>query len=229
MQSILPVEALNPAAKTYLSAIGAVAIYVGVGGDGAPVSVGVARDLDQALRHLRVIFSPRVSFGWVAWSQRYSDLVRIAQMPDLIFVNRGDGVRVVRSLASVVDVIELTARENTVTLTPHARVLERARGYAMYLDEALAALQQAGHLSAFNHAYKVYRLDLKRQGESVAPYWAVFEQLRAVIVRALVNQQKNALAPDTALQEIRKHFPWFTRWRSNGRKSKPAHKPLTKV
>jgi len=224
----VPIEALDPGAKTYLSAIGATAIFVAID-NGCPVSVGVTRDLDQALRHLKVMFSPMVSFGWIAWSPRYTDLVKISQLPDLIYVNRGDGVRVVRSLSGLVGLIETIAKENSITLTPHARAIERSKAYARYLDEALAEMQKQGHLAAFNHAYKAYRLELKRAGESVAPYWAVLEQLRAVIVRALVANQKSALAPGTALNEIRKHFPWFTRWRSNGRTHKAKRLPLTKV
>lgn len=213
------IEPPDSGVKTYLAATGAVAIYVSTD-NGNVVSVGVARDLDQALRHLRTLFSPMVRFGWIAWGNDYRRMVEIAQVPDLIYVNGIHGIKVRRQVDDVAALITKIASENCVTLTPHGKVLERANVYAVQLDDAIAAMQQAGAFATFNQAYKTHRLELARKGESAAPYWAVMAEMRAVIVRLLIAQGKSQFSPHKALEEIRAYFPWFTRWRKNGRANK---------
>ena len=73
----MPIDAPDNAAKTYLQAIGAAAIYVATD-NGKPVSVGVARDLDKALGHLRRIISPTIEFGWVAWASNTTAWLTLA-------------------------------------------------------------------------------------------------------------------------------------------------------
>jgi hypothetical protein len=205
----MAVERLSTAAKTYLSAIGAVAIYVSVD-QGNPITVGVARDLDKAIRNIRRIMSPTASVGWIAWGMDYAALTQIAQTPNLIYVNRDDGIKRALPLNELVALIELLAQARGLTLTPHSRAIERAKVYAGYLDEALEALQRDGTFSAFNRAYAVHRLERARRNES-APFWAVMHELRALIIRSLIASPKNRLVPSSVIVEIRKQFPWFTR------------------
>jgi hypothetical protein len=204
------IERLSTAAKTYLSAIGAVAIYVSVD-QGNPITVGVARDLDKAIRHMRRIISPTASIAWIAWASDYDRLATIAQTPNLIYVNRDDGVKRALPLNELVDVIEMMAQSRGITLTPHAKAIERAELYAGYLDQAIAAMRRDGTFSALNRAYKFYRQDGLRRNESVTPYWVVMHELRALIIRALVAAPQNKLMPASVLAEIRKQFPWFVR------------------
>lgn len=205
------VERVSVAAKTYLAAIGASAIYIATN-QGVPISVGVARDLDKALHHLRKIVCPGATFGWVAWAADYQALAHIAQATIRITP--------LTSMSLLITEIETAAQALGVTLTPHLRVLERAQVYAEALDEAIAAMQQAGVFKTFNQAYKAYRLGLGRKGKSPVPYWAVMGELRGVVIRMLIAQGKNRFSPHIALEEIRKAFPWFTRWRKNGRSLK---------
>jgi hypothetical protein len=201
---------INTAAKTYLSAIGAVAIYVAAD-QGNPIAVGVARDLDKAIRHMRRIISPTASIAWIAWGMDYDRLATIAQTPNLIYVNCDDGVKRALPLNELVDVIEMMAQSRGITLTPHAKAIERAELYAGYLDQAIAAMRRDGTFSALNRAYKVYRQDGLRRNESVTPYWVVMHELRALIIRALVAAPQNKLMPASVIAEIRKRFPWFVR------------------
>jgi hypothetical protein len=218
------IERLSTAAKTYLSAIGAVAIYVAVD-QGNPITVGVARDLDKAIRHMRRIISPTASIGWIAWGLRYGELAQIAQTPDLITVNRDDGIKLALPLNELVDVIEMMAQSRGVILTPHAKAIERAALYAGYLDQAIQAMRRDGTFSALNRAYKFYRQDGLKQNESVTPYWAVMHELRALIIRALVAAPQNKLMPASVITEIRKRFPWFVRKSiQKKRKLKAAHR-----
>jgi len=211
----LPVEALDNAAKTYLFAIGAAAIYVSAD-HGVPVGIGATRDLDQALRHLRNIISPTVSFEWAAWSPRYDALCEIAReiAPPTAMT----------SMTTLVTQIETAARSRGIALTPHHRALERAQVYAKYLDDALAVMQRNGEFSAFNQAYRAHRLERSCKGESVQPFWAVMIELRSVVIRALVANKKNRLQPQSAIEEIRKHFPWFSRAKRNGRHTRSGRR-----
>jgi hypothetical protein len=206
----MAVERLSTAAKTYLSAIGAVAIYVAVD-RGNPITVGVARDLDKAIRHMRRIISSTASIGWIAWGLRYGELARIAQTPNLLYFNRDDDVKIALRLEELVRFIERMAEASDVTLTPHAKAIERAELYAGYLDQAIQAMRHDGTFSALNRAYKIYRQDGLKQNESVTPYWAVMHELRALIIRALVAAPQNKLMPASVITEIRKAFPWFVR------------------
>ena len=220
---------INPpdnAAKTYLQAIGAAAIYVAID-HGNPVSVGVARDLDKALGNLQRIMSPTTEFGWVAWSPQYNALIDLSQMPDLLF-GAYEGVKVALPLEAIVRRIDITARETGIALTQHSLVIERASTYSKHVDDAMTAMQKAGVLKQFNQAYRKHRLELARKGESAPPYWAVLGDLRAIIVRALVAQGKTSFAPDLALAEMHKAFPWFSRWHKNGRSTRLAS-PIDKV
>jgi hypothetical protein len=205
----LAAESLSTAAKTYLNAIGAVAIYVAVD-QGNPITVGVARDLDKAIRHMRRIISPTASIAWIAWGLHYGELAQIAQTPDLIYANH-DGVKRPLPLKVLTPLIELMAKMCGVTLTPHAKAIERAELYAGYLDEAIQAMRRDGTFSALNRAYKFYRQDGIRRNESVTPYWVVMHELRALIIRALVAAPQNKLMPASVITEIRKRFPWFVR------------------
>src|SRR5580765_4939695 len=105
---------LTPSVKTYLAAIGAAAIYVSAEKDAFPVSVGVARDLDKALGHLRRIVSPTLGFRWIAWASDYNALIDLSRMPDLLYGERL-GVKTALPIDHVVRRIEVTARESGIT------------------------------------------------------------------------------------------------------------------
>jgi hypothetical protein len=204
------VENVSTAAKTYLSAIGAVAIFICVD-KGKPVNIGVARDLDKALRHLRKIISPTAAIDWAAWGMNYAKLAEIAQLRDLLYDYQLDGPAKLVPLDEIAVRITMMATAKGCVLTPHSRALERAETYAGYLDKALEGMQRNGTFAAFNQAYKEHRLELVKRNEPVQPYWAVMAELRAVIIRSLVNDPRNRLVPSSMLVEIRQAFPWFTK------------------
>jgi hypothetical protein len=198
---------LDPGAKAYLSAIRAAAIYVSID-KAIPTSVGATLDLEKALRHIQKSISPSVRFGWIAWASSFPAAAAIAQTPEILTQRQDDGAKVAVPLAEVVRRIETIAKSAGTKLSPHDRVLERAQIYARHLEQTLAELQQSGRLAEFNQAYKAHRLELVRSGKAAPPYWAVLEDLRAVIVRSLIA---NACSSVMTLVEIRKAFPWFTR------------------
>jgi hypothetical protein len=204
------VENVSTAAKTYLSAIGAVAIFVCVD-KGKPVNIGVARDLDKALRHLRKIIAPSAAIAWAAWGMNYPKLAEIAQLRDLLYDYQVDGPAKLVPVEEIAVRITMMATAKGCVLTPHARALERAETYAGYLDKALEGMQRNGTFAAFNQAYKEHRLALLKVKQPVQPYWAVMAELRAVIIRSLVVDPRNRLVPSSMLVEIRQAFPWFTK------------------
>ena len=219
-------EPLDLAAKTYLSAIGAAAIYISVEND-RPVSVGAARDLDKALKHLRSVISPTVALGWAAWSPCYlfprdfRVLVEISGEPNLLDVHTVNGVEAL-PLVQLIGLIEHHAKQRGIILTPHRRALERAQVYAKFLDDILAGLKDSGAFAAFNQAYKAHRHEAKARGESVQPFWAVMTDLRGVIIRALIANKNIRLDAAAVLAEIRKHFPWLARTVHNGRRKRTS-------
>jgi hypothetical protein len=205
----MTIELPEEGAKTYLAAIGAIAIYVSIDRE-RPINVGVARDLDKALTHQRRIISRTIALSWVAWGKHFQKLSDIAQTPGLMLTRRpDDGVNVTLQADELAAKIVTLAGQSGLVLTPHARVLERARAFSGLLDEAMEALKEKGHLAEFNQAYKRRRDELRLRSESIQPYWAALQELRAVVVRVLVAQPNGRLVTTSVLVEIRKRFPWF--------------------
>jgi hypothetical protein len=176
------------------------------------LDVGFCRDPRKTLAYLARAW-PRVTFHWLAWFEDskanathfVSEVVERHRV--LVLESRNADVWVARPLPFVISHVETIALRCGVTLTPHAVAVQRARTYAQRLGVVLDGLQRAGHFTAFNRSYRMYREARRLGGESAAPFWAVKEQLRQMIIRHLVAQKsfdQNAL-----LEEIRKRFPWF--------------------
>jgi len=194
--------------KSYLSAVGAAAIYVSVF-DQNPKSVGVCRDLDRSLGNLRSLMNVPVTFGWVAWSQPYEALLAIAKTPDLMVRTRDDGVKVPISLPEVVERISNLAERSAIVLTPHKTAVERATELALSVERVFSELRTSGQLAAFNSAYKSYRQSALANGESVLPYWRAQDQLRRVTIRALATSSSRSMSQEKLGELISQQFPWF--------------------
>lgn len=194
--------------KTYLSAVGAAAIYVSVH-DQIPKSVGVCRDLDRTLLNMQEIIGLPVTFGWVAWSQPYEALLAIAKVPDLMVRVRDDGVKVPMSLPEVVERISTMAERSAIVLTPHRTVVERATALSVTVEQVFTELRTSGQLAQFNAAYKTYRAAAKINGDKVLPYWKAQEQLRRVTINALAASPSRSLSQQKLGELISKQFPWF--------------------
>lgn len=192
--------------KSYLSAIGAVAIYVSVN-DHVPKSIGVCRDLDRALADARA-HAP-VSFGWVAWSQPYEALLAIAKTPDLMLRRRSDGARVIRSLPEIVQAITEIAERSAIVLTPHRTTIERATELALSVERAFEELRISGQLASFNAAYKRYRKAAEANGEKAMPYWKAQEHLRKVTIKTLARNAGRSVSQQKLGELISQEFPWF--------------------
>lgn len=195
--------AIAHSVKSYLSAIGAAAIYVSVL-DRVPKSVGVARDLDRVLGHLRSLMGLPVTFGWIAWAQQSDALLAIAQMPDLM-VRRHNGVTVPKTLPEIVETICAAADGSDIALTPHTAVMERAASLAGCVEQVFLELRTSGQMAAFNAAYKIHR----QVNGKVQPYWLVQERLRRVTIQALVSSPNRSIVYGTLAELIAKEFPWF--------------------
>ena len=195
--------------KSYLSAVGAAAIYVSVF-DQIPKSVGVCRDLDRSLVNLQQLFDAPVSFGWVAWSQPYEALLAIARTPDLMVRTRDDGVKVPIGLVEIVERISNLAERSAIVLTPHKAVVERATELSLSVEREFEKLRTSGQLAAFNTAYKNYRQSAAANGEKVLPYWRAQEQLRRVTIKALATSGSRSLSQQKLGELISQQFPWFS-------------------
>jgi len=199
------IEEIDDDVRTYLSAVGALAIYVAEQ-DRVPVRVGFCHDPRRALTYLARRW-PRASFGWMAWFE--DGKMQAASFVAEILENSGELLALGQphNRLAVVERIESIAKLESVTLTPHKNAVERAQAYTRRLDGALATLQQGGHFGSFNHAYRIYRERQRLKGESALPYWAAKEQMRQTIILWLVQHQR--IDPAALLTEIRERFPWF--------------------
>lgn len=185
--------AVPQAVARYLAAIEAGAIFVS-----QPLHVGAG----EASR------LPRRGIEWLTWTQRIEDAQRIAAAPDLLWQSL-DGVKVARrSVSDVAATIEQQAQASGVILTPHARAVERATMLSRRADELFASLQARGDLATFNHAYKRHRLNARARGENVRPYCYAIEQLRRVLIKALV-EVRGDLSPLILAERIQRKFPWY--------------------
>ena len=205
------IDELDDATRTYLSAVGALAVYVAVQ-DGVPVRVGFCHDPHKTLTYMARRW-PRVAFAWMAWFEDSKPVAAnfiaavMEAAPDMIAARRDNHVKAPQPLSFVTARIENLARFEKVVLTPHGNAIVRARIYANRLDGVLATLQHSGEFSAFNHAYRIYREGQRMKGESALPYWAAKEQMRQLIIRWLVTHPRIDVA--ALVTEIRERFPWF--------------------
>jgi hypothetical protein len=201
---------LDEPTKTYLSAVGAMAVYVATLNE-RPVRVGFCRDLSRSLTFLGRTW-PNVAFGWVAWFEdngKASEfLVAVAERSrEMLSMRRPDNVLVVRPLPLVVQEIELLASRHHCALTLHELALKRASACARRLDNVLVELQRNGTFHEFNRAYRDYRERQRMRGESAMPYWATKQTLRRLIVQWLASH--DGINVDSIVAEIRTRFPWF--------------------
>ena len=194
--------------KSYLSAVGAAAIYVSVH-DQIPKSVGVCRDLDRTIYTMRQMTGVPLTFGWVTWAQPYEALLEIAKTPGLMLHARGDGVKVPRSLVEIVQAITEIAERSAIVLTPHRTVVERATALSVSVEQVFAELRTSGQLAAFNASYKTYRQAAKQNGEKVLPYWKAQERLRSVTIKALASSSSRSMSQQKLGELISQQFPWF--------------------
>jgi hypothetical protein len=194
--------------KSYLSAVGAAAIYVSVH-NREPKSVGVCRDLDRSLEHVRRLLGVPVTFGWIAWASQHEVLLAIAKMPGLMLRTREDGVKVVCTLPDVVRRIRTVADRSAVVLTSHRKAVERANVLAGVVEQVFVELRTSGQLAAFNVAYKSYRRSAQANGESVLPYWKAEEQLRRVTIRAIATSASRSASLEKLSELIAQEFPWL--------------------
>ena len=195
--------------KSYLSAVGAAAIYVSVS-DQLPKSVGVCRDLDRSIDQLQRLFDAPVTLGWVAWAQSQEALVIIAKTPDLMLRARDDGVKVPIGLSELVERIKDMAERSAIVLTPHRIAVERATELALSVERIFAELRASGRMSQFNDAYKSYRASAKANGHKVLPYWKAQEQLRRVTIQALATSSSTSGSKEKLSELIAQEFPWFS-------------------
>jgi len=199
---------LAPAVKAYLSAVDAAAIYVSVF-EQTPKSVGVAHDLEKALKHLRQLFECQVQFGWIAWAPDFAALAQIARLPGIMVRVRDDGIKVPKTLRELVLTIESLAERSAIVLTPHKKVVERASALAGYVELVFEDLRTSGQLAQFNAAYKSYRMTAQSKRQHVLPYWKATEQLRRVTIQALIASPSRQVSQAKLGELIAQEFPWF--------------------
>jgi hypothetical protein len=84
--------------------------------------------------------------------------------------------------------VEAAAAALRIRLVPHADALQRTETIVARLDARVAQAQHDGDLSAFNRAYRAYRLDRTAAGQPVMNYAAARSRLRQALTDAAAGK-----------------------------------------
>jgi hypothetical protein len=101
---------------------------------------------------------------------------------------------------------EPRSRDLNVPLTPHEKAIERAKVLAHRVDSILDSFRREGQLKAFNRCYQLHR---RRVNGHARPYSYVLNQLRAEVIRVLVERPPDQLQVTLLTQRLRERFPWY--------------------
>ena len=178
----------------YLAAIDAAAIYI------ALPRIGAA-----SVRGLRRLPRDAGDIQWMVWVRDLASARTVAD-PDLIW-DQDNGVKRCRPLPELVTAIEQRAHDLSVPLTPHERATERVAMLAQRVDGILTSFRTSGQLKCFNTCYRTYRV--KMNGHA-PPYHAVLADLRAELIRTLVEVPRGELSAALVTKRVRARFPWYT-------------------
>ena len=75
-----------------------------------------------------------------------------------------------------------------IKLVPHADALQRTEDLVRRLDARVRTAQEAGDLSAFNKAYRRYRLDLTAAGRAPMTYTVARSRLRQALAEVAAGK-----------------------------------------
>ena len=163
------------AEREYLTAYGAVAVYV-VELPTGDTFVGTSRDLLQSLLSIR----RRYAGAAIVCAYWVKDAAE-AQLICLEVARGSEGVLMNARTAQAR--IETVAARVDVALTDHATILSRVGMAVEYVETKIAEAQAAGELRWFNRAYRAWRLEAKQHGRTMS-----YREARARLRRAIYRQ-----------------------------------------
>jgi hypothetical protein len=185
-ETLAPLEMPDAGVHRYLRRFNIGAVYIIAGSAGFPSIIGSGTDLATELAAARKAWPKDLDPLVLAAAWRCFDLrtaqqvVTLALASDLRQAKR-DGPRFAVTVSEATVAITAAAGRLHFRLTDHAAVLARAKAAGVELESQLAAAQNAGQLSEFNHEYQRRRLAAKMVGRRFISYQEARARLRALL------------------------------------------------
>jgi hypothetical protein len=187
----MPVTALSlppHSITSYCASQRVAAVYVAAAPTGRPpLHVGVAVDLRRALTSIErkgVLAEPIIvaAYWW--------DKETAKRLAAMVQRECGAGLSLPMVAASIVS----AAQYHGVTLTPHARLLEKAGGAVGRLDASIETARRSGDLGFFNREFARRRAEASRAGKAFPPYRVALAKLRRVMAGAATAEASGGIA-----------------------------------
>lgn len=147
---------------SYINEHGLAALTLRAGEDGAPIITATAA-FDWKWPHDAV--------WWHADINRLRDVAEAAARA----ADVDDAARI----------LQLTAERAGLRLTPHATMLERARGAVTLVEKRLRDMQAKGDMRSINIEYQDFRLRMKETGRNAPPFWSWMHEKKLAMVKAV--------------------------------------------
>jgi hypothetical protein len=178
------------AARGYLIAFEATAIYVATMPKGEPSLIGISSDLDRSITELRRRFGD-VECGCALWIRDRKIAKAIVREAKARLPRDEDGTLAVRG-DTARNVIERIAADRQVKLTSHDAVLARVRDAVAEIESRIRSANRRGELDWFNHAYRAWRVEAKKCGRGMS-YETALARLRNEAIKQLISLGVNDL------------------------------------
>jgi hypothetical protein len=142
---------------------------------------------------------PLYELAWIGWCRDYNTAHRLSEVARMHF--RGNPIILTGSVDDVIEFIVTHAQSLGIRITPHTDMLRDAREIIAKITQGLALLQSQGQLSAFNDAYRGWRLREYARGRKVPGYETQLAELRVLIAVQNNGDLRAAMA---------EKFPWLS-------------------
>jgi len=136
---------------------------------------------------------------WIGWCRDYETAHRLCETARMQF--KGNPIIISASPDQVIEFIVKHAVDQKMKIITHQDMLVDARETIAKIKQGLSVLQSQGQLSAFNDAYRAWRLQEYARGRRVPGYETQLAELRVLIAVQSNGDLRAAMA---------EKFPWLT-------------------
>lgn len=171
-------------AREYFRALGITALFIAASPARSPCMLGHTHDLADSLEEVRARWHCSVQFTRAWWLANESKAQAILQAVEAAFPAGGQGHLVEVDADTVAAAIERAAASARVTLTEHAKAIERVQEVLAHVDSMIEGANARGELKWFNKRYRRWRISAPREATG---YTVMRARLRAAVVRSVAR------------------------------------------
>jgi hypothetical protein len=142
---------------------------------------------------------PFYDVEWIGWCRDHAEAHRLSEAARMHF--RGNPIILTANTDDVIEFIVKHALNLGMRINSHDDMLRDARDMVAKIKNGLATLQSQGQLSAFNDAYRAWRLREYARGRRVPGYETQLAELRVLIAVQDNGSLRSAMAES---------FPWLS-------------------